>query len=119
MSTSPAYRLVALPLAALRVAIGCVLSRPTAAEIARQALVEPATRPGQLAAVEWFAELEEHLPRAYLHSFASDLDQMRVVALMSPAEAAAHARVYLGAPSLMPHEVGPHVAAPVSDDGMH
>lgn len=75
--------------------------RPTLAEIAAQTDRAPAPRPTPAArrpAAQWFCELEEHFPRAYLHAYASDLDQLRDVCGCSPAEAASYARTHWLAP---------------------
>ncbi len=76
---------------------------PTSDEIAAQrdtATPRPFTARAQRPAVQWFAELEEHFPRAYLHAFASDFDQLREVSGCTPREAAAFAFAYWQAPRI-------------------
>jgi hypothetical protein len=97
------------PLAALRLAIaGPRYVRPTAADRARHSgdslALPPRARDARREprpAAQWFAELEEHFPRAYLHACASDLDQLRAVSGCTPAEAASYARIYLNAPAIV------------------
>jgi hypothetical protein len=93
------------PLAALRLAIaGPRYLRPTAADRARHAGESLPPRPRDAReprpAAQWFAELEEHFPRAFLHAYASDLDQLRAVNGCTPAEAASYARIYWQAPAI-------------------
>jgi hypothetical protein len=95
------------PRAALRLAIsGLRYLRPTAADRARHAgeTPLPATPRAERTAASWFAELEEHFPRAYLHAYASDLDQLRAVSGCTPLEAASYARIYWQAPAIYAHE---------------
>jgi hypothetical protein len=111
------------PLAALRLAIaGPRYVRPTAADRARHSgdslALPPRPRDTRepRPAAQWFAELEEHFPRAFLHAYASDLDQLRELSGCTPSEAASYARIYWQAPAIaLTGDGWPDLAPPVTE----